>query len=127
MKGSDRFEYLKRLDYDQFGQRVFLAMGNGITSQYRYDAKTRRLAQLRTNQTNGIALQDLQYGYDRVGNILSLDNNVLVPTKPSALGGSVKQSFGYDELYRLTSANGDYQYSQGKHYRYTLANKRGHP
>ncbi|MDH5654186.1 MAG: hypothetical protein OEZ39_20205, partial [Gammaproteobacteria bacterium] len=54
------------------------------------------------------------------GATLTLDNNVPVPSSPSALGGPVKQTFGYDELYRLTTANGDYEYSSGKHFRYTL-------
>ncbi len=120
VKEGARFTYLKRLDYDRFGQRVYLEMGNGVTTGYRYDAKTRRLAQLNTQRTGGLYLQKLAYGYDNVGNILSLSNNIDVPTRSNALGGPVTQSFTYDNLYRLTRADGDYQYGSGKHFRYGL-------
>ncbi len=43
-------------------------------------------------------IQDLSYGYDAVGNILSINEKA-----PTGLGRSV--AYGYDGLYRLTSAS----------------------
>ncbi|MDH5654185.1 MAG: hypothetical protein OEZ39_20200 [Gammaproteobacteria bacterium] len=72
VKQQDRFVYLKRLDYDKFGQRVFLELGNGVTTNYQYDAKTRRLAVLKT-QSKLNQLQNLTYAYDKVGNMTHRD------------------------------------------------------
>ncbi len=49
--------------------------------------------------------QNLAYGYDAVGNILSLSNDVAIPP-PSGMGGPSRQSFAYDDLYRLGARQG---------------------
>ncbi len=43
-----------------------------------------------------------------MGNILSLTNAVPVPPT-SEIGGPTSQSYGYDDLYRLTHAEGSFQ------------------
>ena len=43
--------------------------------------------------------QNLNYSYDKVGNILGLANNVAVPP-PNVFGGPTSQTFVYDDLYR---------------------------
>ena len=47
----------------------------------------------------------MSYGYDAVGNIKTLANAAAVPTAITK-GGATSYSFGYDDLYQLTSATG---------------------
>ena len=57
---------------------------HGATTQYAYDARNRRLANLQA-VTQGRTIQNLHYRYDNVGNILGLANNVPVPP-PNLMG-----------------------------------------
>ena len=54
-----------------------------------------------------------------MGNILGLANNVAVPP-PNVFGGPTNQSFAYDDLYRLTHAEGTFQFSPSKSHTYTM-------
>jgi hypothetical protein len=78
-------------------------------TQYAYDARNRRLVNLQA-VTQGRTIQNLAYQYDHVGNILGLANNVPVPP-PNTYGGPTAQAFGYDDLYRLTKAQGSWDYA----------------
>src|SRR6266496_42318 len=111
--------YLRSLLYDKFEQRVFVEQGNGVKTAYSYDAKTRRLNSLTAQKNDGTLFQNLAYSYDKVGNILGLANNVAVPP-PNVFGGPTSQSFAYDELYRLTHAEGTFQFSPSKSHTYTM-------
>src|SRR6185503_11037109 len=75
-KNGFRYDYLKRLNYDEFEQRVLLEQGNGIKTAYTYNAKTRRLDTLTAGRSNGTLFQKLNYTYDKVGNVLGLMNDV---------------------------------------------------
>src|SRR6266702_4769141 len=107
---NHRYEYLHNLFYDKFEQRVFVVQGNGVKTAYSYDASTRRLAALTATRQGNTLFQNLAYSYDKVGNILGLANNVAVPP-PNVYGGPTNQSFAYDDLYRLTHAEGTFQFS----------------
>ena len=107
---NHRYEYLHNLFYDKFEQRVFVVQGNGVKTAYSYDASTRRLAALTATRQGNTLFQNLAYSYDKVGNILGLANNVAVPP-PNVYGGPTSQSFAYDDLYRLTHAEGTFQFS----------------
>src|SRR6266446_4222244 len=91
----------------------------GLKTAYSYDAKTRRLASLTAQKNDGTLFQNLAYSYDKVGNILALANNVAVPP-PNVYGGPTSQSFAYDELYRLTHAQGTFQFSPTKTHTYSM-------
>jgi RHS repeat-associated protein len=119
-KGGVTYPYIKRLEYDKFEQRAFLEAGNGVRTQYSYRPDNRRLANLKAAPAGGIPFQNLAYDYDKVGNVLSLTNKVDLPP-PSQFGGPSKQTFAYDDLYRLTSASGSYQFGPGKTQRYSLS------
>jgi len=97
--------YLASMMYDEFGQRVRMLLGNGVVSKYAYDALTRRLATLNTTTPRGRALQALTYVYDRVGNVKTMVNALGGPVRDQS--GSVTFQYGYDDLHRLTSANGE--------------------
>jgi RHS repeat-associated protein len=54
-----------------------------------------------------------------VGNILNLQNQVDIPPA-SSYGGPTNQTFVYDDLYRLTHAQGTFQYAPGKIHTYGM-------
>jgi RHS repeat-associated protein len=120
VKDGRTYPYFTRQEYDKFGQRAFLATGNGIQTSASYDPVERRLTNLRAGPAGGEPFQNLRYEYDNVDNILRLRNDVAVPP-PSRDGGPTTQTFGYDDLYRLTNASGSYEYEPGKLDRYTLS------
>jgi RHS repeat-associated protein len=109
---NHRYRYLNALHYDKFEQRVLMEQTNGVKTAYAYDPKTRRLNSLTAGKGQGAALfQNLSYGYDPVGNILSLKNLTDSP-QANDYGGPVFQQYQYDELYRLTRAQGVFQYNK---------------
>jgi len=107
--------YVQRLEYDEFGQRAFLLVGNGADTAYAYNPLNRRLSRLTAGD-----FQDLNYDYDLVGNITALSNKVPVPAA-SDMGGPVDQTFTYDGLYRLTQATGEWRFSPNKRNDYSLS------
>jgi hypothetical protein len=84
-KSGNDYAYLNRLEYDKFGQRVFVEFGNQVRTHYTYDPLNRRLANL-TAKGKGRTFQNLVYEYDNVGNILGQANLAKV-TSPNQLGG----------------------------------------
>ena len=104
---SDKYDYVTQLGYDKFEQRVFLAYGNGTKTSYSYEDERRRLSSMTATTAAGRAMMDNQYGYDQVNNILSLKNNAEVPAS-NLMGGSSSYSYEYDDLYRLTQAEGKF-------------------
>lgn len=125
-KSSQVFPYVLRLEYDKFEQRQYVQNGNGTQSMYTYNLQNRRLSQLQA-LTGPVTFQNFNYTYDNVGNITQLANKIAPLTPGYLLGGPVTQNYGYDGLYRLTSANGSissiYDPSCGSTYNssYTLA------
>ncbi len=111
-----QFPYVTRLEYDRFEQRRFQQTGNGIRSYYNHDPLSRRLTSLEAGE-----FQRATYGYDKIGNVTNLVNDV-PNARPNEYGGRVEQSFSYDDLYRLTSATGTWFQPPGKlnQYVYTL-------
>jgi len=97
--------YLSSLMYDEFGQRVGMLLGNGVRTGYAYEPLTRRLSTLQTSTPSGRVLQNISYGYDRVGNILTMTNGIGDPVGDRS--GTVSYQYRYDDLYRLTWATGE--------------------
>jgi len=116
---NHRYQYLQSLLYDKFEQRSVVTQGNGVRTAYTYDANTRRLSNLNAVRQGNTIFQNLAYSYDKVGNILGLQNNVVVPP-PNVFGGPTSQSFAYDDLYRLAHAEGTFQFSPTKTHTYTM-------
>ncbi|MCT9929904.1 hypothetical protein N5079_06685 [Planotetraspora sp. A-T 1434] len=112
VKAGSTYRYLTRLDYDKFGERVLLDTGNGTRTRYKYNAATRRLENLKANIAQGYVFQNLNYSYDAVGNVTSIQNDTVAPNTPDVgtqVGGPSTETFQYDDLYRLTHAEGSYQ------------------
>lgn len=116
----DETIYVDHIAYDAKGQRVLIALGNGVMTRYRYDAKTFRLQRLRSERYqkssngtdtwagSGAALQDFTYAYDLVGNILGIEDRI----PNCGIAGSqhgrdrLVRNFDYDPIYRLKLATG---------------------
>ena len=96
---NQTMNYVKAITYDDFGQRVYLHYGNDVTTAYQYDLNRRWLSHIRTASSQGLVEQDSSYSFDLVGDVLSVTNNGYK---------KVVQSYGYDDLYELVSADGTY-------------------
>ena len=128
----DEQVYVAHIAYNAKGQRLLLALGNGVMTRHCYDAQTLRLRRLRsesytrpddlTFQPSGALLQDFAYEYDLAGNILRITDRVPgcgvrdnadagTDVDPAlriliAAGDALVRRFEYDAIYRLTSATG---------------------
>jgi RHS repeat-associated protein len=80
---------IDNLDYNARNQIITKELSNGVVTNYTYDTEKLLLDRIYTQN-----LQDLNYDFDNVGNILEIEDNVL---------SSVK-TYSYDDLDRLTSA-----------------------
>ncbi len=105
---GQNYSYVRQLGYDQFESRVFLSYGNGTQTSYTYEPDRRRLQNMVATTGQGRRIMDNVYAYDKVDNILSLTNNAPVPSS-NLMGGSSQYSYTYDDLYRLTTASGNYK------------------
>lgn len=98
------YDYVEQLGYDKFGDRVFMECGNGTSTQYAFEEDRRRLQQLNTKNSSGQSIMDNGYQYDPMNNILSIQSQ----SKAGEIGGNIKHQYGYDMLYRLQEANGQW-------------------
>ena len=119
-KRGDHYIYLERMDYDRFEQRVFARFGNGIETRYEYRDDNRRLLHLNAGKPQSQGFQQLEYVYDTVGSITDFYNHAPEGTT-NGMGGTTEQHFTYDNLYRLTTANGVYKYAPKRQHQYTLS------
>ncbi|HSF43824.1 MAG TPA: SpvB/TcaC N-terminal domain-containing protein [Thermoanaerobaculia bacterium] len=118
--GGVRTDYLVHQGYDELGDRVRAVYGNGVETRFSYDPVSRFTTRLETRERSGRELQDLRYTHDRIGILTRLDNDVEVPP-PSLRGGPTSQTFRYDDLYQLVSAEGTYRTGPNKTSTYSLA------
>jgi RHS repeat-associated protein len=91
--------------YQPFGPVSNLVLGNTVSISKTYDLNYQLVELL---QANGTSVMDRNYTPDNVGNITAITDN---------LDASRSQSFGYDNLYRLTNAGGvygDFSYTYDK-------------
>lgn len=101
---------LSAIDYTAAGQVRSETAGNGVVTEYSYEPQTRRLAALVCHRParsgRRATLQALTYGYDPVGNLLSL-SDASQPTRFSANRRiSPDSQYEYDALYQLHQAVG---------------------
>ncbi|WP_419517142.1 RHS repeat-associated core domain-containing protein, partial [Leyella stercorea] len=113
------YDYVSKIGYDKFEQRIYLKYCNGAETFYTYDPQRRRLQNLTVN-SGGNTIMDNAYTYDAVSNVLSVINGASVPQSGKA-GGQMAHTYTYDALYRLVSATGTYTGADNKTASYTLA------
>ncbi len=116
-KGSDTYTYLSNIGYDKFEQRTYMKYGNGAETNYTYDPLNRRLGNLKVHVGNADIMNNT-YTYDNVSNVMGVTNTGVAA---NVLGGAMVHNYGYDDLYRLSTANGTFTGVNGKTANYTLA------
>ena len=102
-KANHRDTLIKNILYDEFGHRTQVNFGNGVTTNYTYDI-LQRLSTLQT-YSNNASLQKILYSFDLEDNITKVENTA---GGANGLGGAYVNTYNYDDLYRLTAANGSY-------------------
>jgi RHS repeat-associated protein len=99
--------HISNIEYNEKQQRLNIYYGNNTKTKYEYNPLNFRLTRILTTRNSGQdTLQDLNYTYDAVGNIIQqtdnaqqtnyFDNQVVAPTG----------TYTYDALYRLIAATG---------------------
>ncbi|WP_370457715.1 RHS repeat domain-containing protein, partial [Dysgonomonas sp. ZJ709] len=122
MKGEKAYSYnyVNKLGYDKFEQRIYMKYCNGAETNYSYDNERRRLSNLMVISGKDTRKQIMNnaYSYDKVDNVLSVINTA--PAPATGMGGQMSHTYNYDGLYRLQSATGTYQGTGTKTASYTL-------
>lgn len=119
MKGEKfgkTYAYIDQAGYDKFGDRIYLAYGNGADNQYEFEPERRRLSKLTAKTSSGKSMMENDYQYDAMNNLLSLDSR----NGGQSIGGTIKHQYQYDELYRVANAAGNWQ-GQTENASYNLA------
>ena len=99
--------FVQSITYNARGQREKILYGNNAQTTYAYDSHTFRLTRLRTTRNSGSdVLQDLNYTYDPVGNIVALRNDAQQTIFFNNTQVDPHAKYTYDALYRLLSAEG---------------------
>ena len=119
-KQAVAYPYLTFIGYDKFEARERVALGNGTATNYSYNPLNRRLTGLLAQTKSARTFMNMSYGYDAVGNIKTLANAAAVPTAVTK-GGATSYSFGYDDLYQLTSATGAFAKPSQATQKFTLS------
>ena len=114
------YPYLTFIGYDKFEARERVVLGNGTATNYSYNPLNRRLTGLLAQTKSARTFMNMSYGYDAVGNIKTLANSAAVPTAITK-GGATSYSFGYDDLYQLTSATGAFAKPSQATQKFTLS------
>ena len=94
------------IHYNAQGQIEQQTSGNGVISRWEYCAKDGRLKRLEARRADGEFLQDLNYSYDPVGNILSIDDQALPARFFANQRIEPVNRYVYDSLYQLIEARG---------------------
>lgn len=92
--------------YNAAGQKQREVAGNGVVTDYVYEAETQRLLETMTRRGDQSLLQHLVYSYDPVGNITAISD------RGQAIGYfrnrkvTADKTYTYDSLYQLIHAAG---------------------
>ena len=101
-----KYQYVNKVGYDHFGDRIYLEYGNGTSNSYHFEESRRRLSSVVGKSKIG-AFMDHSYEYDAMSNLTSFNNSM--PVESFAIGGGADCTYTYDELYRLVSADGKWR------------------
>ena len=108
-KGMNHLTYVENTTYNAYGLKESVLYGNGTYTEYQYDLLM-RLSHLYSENGQGEAMQDIEYKYDSVDNITDIYNNA--PMLLNGLGGDYWSHNDYDDLYRLSHAEGNWNGGQ---------------
>lgn len=102
---ENTYDYVKQIDYNSFGQRNYIRYGNDTETFYSYLETSRRLKTLYAKTSSDESFLDNVYTYDKVGNITQLVNSA-ASNNNNSMGGTFSHTYAYDNLNRLTLADG---------------------
>jgi RHS repeat-associated protein len=105
--------YADQLQYDVFGNRTRLRLGNQVTTTWSYDPQRVRLSSVVTTLPSAQRVQDLHYTYDPAGNPKTLANQLAPLANATAMPGPSSLAFDYDGVDRLLSAIGTAELEPG--------------
>ena len=92
--------------YDALGKVERERAANGVVTTARYAAEDGRLAGLLSCDARGTPLQHLEYAYDPVGNISSVEDKVALIRYFNQQRIEPINRYRYDSLYQLVEASG---------------------
>ncbi|MCT4648626.1 MAG: hypothetical protein N4A74_26800 [Carboxylicivirga sp.] len=99
--------YINNINYNAKGQRTLVEYGNNSSTEYFYDTNTFRVKRIKSVRNgNNNSLQDLNYTYDAVGNIVEVVDNAQETTYYNNAPIEPSKKYTYDALYRLISGDG---------------------
>lgn len=118
--GGETTPATAELRYNARGQRVTLAAGNGMRTEYEYDEETFRLRMVRTvapgvrSEIEGLrshlvrsdVVQDLRYTYDAAGNVTEIRDEAFKEVIFDGQEASPHSRYRYDAIGRLIEAYG---------------------
>jgi len=121
--GSTLTNAIKEIRYNEKGQKTYLWLDNGTTTQYTYERETFRLIHLYTRRDNRFlsdcdtnpdaarpprpcGVQNLHYTYDPVGNITNIQDDAQQTIYFRNQVAEPSNDYTYDALYRLIEARG---------------------
>lgn len=105
-------QVIESLSYDALGQRTRVKYGNGVITSLTYDALTKQLLHLYTVRPVSAkagataVLQDLYYSYDPMGHKTAVADQDAESVFSNNAEVERTNTFSYDPLYRLCTANG---------------------
>ncbi len=97
--------FVDGIDYDAQGRHTRIAYANGTSTEYRYDPTSLRLTHVSTTR-GAVALQDLHYTYDAIGNITHVQDDAQHRTFFDNQLVEPHADYIYDAVYRLIEASG---------------------
>ncbi|MHA3739165.1 RHS repeat-associated core domain-containing protein [Pseudomonas sp. Eth.TT006] len=97
---------LKHARYNAEGQKIEQTLGNDVLCSWSYDPADGRLNGIKAGVPGQALRQNLQYRYDKVGNVVSLEDLTFNPVYFANQLIDGKRFFSHDSLYRLIRATG---------------------
>lgn len=108
LKSGTRHTVVQHRTYNASGNIETERAGNQVLTELTYDLRDERLLQLKSYRGGkpDEALQDLTYGYDRVGNVLSIRDAAQPVQWSDNTRLEARSTFTYDTLSQLIEASG---------------------
>ncbi|MBA5630351.1 SpvB/TcaC N-terminal domain-containing protein [Moheibacter lacus] len=103
--GSNPYNYVTNIGYDEYEQKIFIKYGNNTVNTYSYQPALRRLDLMKAKTSANTLMFDNKYTYDLAGNVTKLQN-FAGPVASNKMGGTYTHNYTYDNLNRLTAADG---------------------
>jgi RHS repeat-associated protein len=100
--GDELYKILAMNERSQVTQEL---RGNGVTTTYEYDPYFGHLKRQKSDVTAGLPIQEIDYGWDQLGNLTYRHNQSV--DKDSNSQRNLKESFCYDGLNRLIKTHRD--------------------